>query len=443
MFKNNEGDTEKQDQSRRIEQELLKYLKPVLKAINKKADRRLVKTFFGIIMAIIIHRDRQNGLLLSELGAYLLGPEKCVAGTKRISNLLHSEKWKAGIIIKFLWKQGTKHVQELRLEQETALVLWDESVIEKPESLTSERLCAVRSSKAPRLKRIKPGYFNPPGGRPIFVPGFNWVQIMVIGRKGPPTLAHQTWWTTRGEKKTSKREVERKILRKIDRLWGKDVIHVWDRGFAGQPWLNVALMHETRFIMRWPKGYKLIDSEGHLRLPGNISKGKRTWEYRMLWDARHRCERKVGVLAFRVSDAAHQQDLWLVVARRKGQPPWYLLTTEAIHSPDDAWNIIHAYARRWQVEMSFRYTKTGLAFESPRLVGWQERKKLLMIATLCFGFLLSLLNPVFEDIRKFLLRCFCHRTGKRSRLTPAPLYRLRLALSFLWLKYPPPFFSYL
>ena len=443
MIKNNNRQAEKQAQSRRIEEALLKYLKPVLKKLNRKADRRLVKTFLGVVMAIIIHRDRQNGLLLSELGAYLLGPERSVAGTKRISNLLHSEKWKAGIITKFLWGQGTKRVKELQAEQEPALVLWDESVIEKPESLTSERLCAVRSSKAPRLKRIKPGYFNPPGGRPIFVPGFNWLQVMVIGKKGSPVLAHQRWWTTRGDKKISKREVEGQVLRKIDRLWGKQVVHIWDRGFAGRPWLTMAFVHGARFILRWPKGYKLLDSEGQLRLPGNISKGKRTWEYRLLWDARRRCQRKVGVIAFPVSDATHQQALWLVVARRKGQSPWYLLTSETIRSPEDAWNIIHAYARRWQVEMSFRYTKSELAFESPRLAGWQERKKLLLIATLCYGFLLSLLVPVFNWLRTWLLRSFCHRTGKRSRLTPAPLYRLRSALSFLWLKHPPPFFSYL
>lgn len=43
----------------------------------------------------------------------------------------------------------------------TALVIWDESVIEKPESIALEGLGPVRSSKAARLKRIKPGYFNP------------------------------------------------------------------------------------------------------------------------------------------------------------------------------------------------------------------------------------------------------------------------------------------
>ena len=67
--------------------------------------------------------------------------------------------------------------------------IWDESVLEKPESIALEGLCLVRSSKAARLKRIKPGYCNPPGGPPVFVPGMQWLTVMVAGMTGPPTLA--------------------------------------------------------------------------------------------------------------------------------------------------------------------------------------------------------------------------------------------------------------
>ena len=80
--------------------------------------------------------------------------------------------------------------------------------------MKAEGLCAVRSTKAARLKRIKPGYFNPPTDRPIFVPGFNWLQILVTGMQGSPVLAHLCWWTTRGEKASQKREEEGKILQK-------------------------------------------------------------------------------------------------------------------------------------------------------------------------------------------------------------------------------------
>lgn len=443
MLKHTQADAEKQAKSKRLESQLLEFLDGFLGQLNRGLDRRLVSTFLGTLMAILCHRHRHNGLLLSELGGYLLGPERCQAGTKRLSNLLHSKKWKAKRIVKFLWRQGNRRVSQLQAAGERPLVLWDESILEKPESLAAERLCAVRSSKAVRLKRIKPGYFNPPGGRPIFVPGFNWLQVLVIGRKGPPTLAHFAWWTTRGEHKTSKRALEKGILQKIDRLWGKQVLHIWDRGFAGQPWLNMAFFNAASFVMRWPKNYKLVDELDQERKPGQISKAKRSWEHRMLWDARRRCQRKVGIIAFPVFDVQYRQPLWLVVARRKNQSPWYLLTTETIRQPEDAWNIVQAYARRWQVEMSIRYSKAELAFESPRLQNWQTRKKLLMMATLCYAFLLSLLHLNLKTFRDWLLRTFCHRTGKRSRETPAPLYRLRIAISHLWLRHPPPFLSLL
>ena len=442
MYEDKRRSQVKQDKSRVLEHHLYEFMGDLLWGLNEKIDRRLVSTMFGLVIAILMHRHRNHGLLLSELGGYLLGPERCCAGTKRISNLLYSQKWKAKMINRYLWGQGTARVVELQSTGELPLILWDESVLEKPESLKAERLCAVRSSKAQRLKRIKPGYFNPPGGRPIFVPGFNWLQILVIGRKGSPRLAHLRWWTTRGEHKSTKREKEVRVLRKIDALWGKQVLHIWDRGFAGTPWLTIAFTHAVRFVMRWPKNYKLLDPTDQLRKPGEISKGKRSWEHRLLWDARRRCQRQVGIIAFPVSDPVHHQSLWLVVARRKHQSPWYLLTTQSIHCPDDAWNIVHAYARRWQVEMTIRFNKSELAFESPRLFKWQHRKKLLLLATLAYAFLLSLLHPQFETLRRWLLRTFCHRTGKRSRDTPAPLYRLRFAISLFWFSHPPPFLSF-
>jgi len=120
--------------------------------------------------------------------------------------------------LNYLWRRATAKVKELVEQKEEVYAIWDESVLEKPESLQAEGLCAVRSTKAARLKRIKPGYFNPPTGRPIFVPGFNWLQILVTGLGGAPMLAHLCWWTTRGEKASKKREEEGKILRKVAKL---------------------------------------------------------------------------------------------------------------------------------------------------------------------------------------------------------------------------------
>lgn len=434
---------EKQEKAREVEDQLVKLLWPILVKLNEKLDRRLVTTFLGLVMAIVMHRHRNNGLLLSELGGYLLGAEHCRAGTKRISNLIHTEKWRGEMIEGYLWQAATRRVEELWDQGERPLVIWDESVLEKSESLQAEGLCAVRSSKAARLKRIKPGFFNPPGGRPVFVPGFHWLKVLVLGQKGNPTLAHMRWWTTRGEQTSQKRTEEGAVLAHIDGLWGKEVLHIWDRGFAGNPWLTHAFLHGARFVLRWPKNYYLLDEQEQRRKPGQLSKGKRSWDHRLLWDARRRCDRKTGIIAFPVADPTHHQPLWLVVARRKGQSPWYLLTSQPAHSPELAWQIVLAYARRWQIEMTIRYHKCELAFESPRVFKWSSRHKLLLIAGLAYAFLLSLLAPTLTPLCAWLLRTFCHRTGKRSRETPTPLYRLRLALSFLWLTHPPPFFSFL
>jgi hypothetical protein len=118
-----------------------------------------------------------------------------------------------------------------------------------------------------------------------------------------------------------------------------------------------------------------------------------------------------------------------------GCKPWYLLTSEPIHTSDQAWNIVFAYARRWQIEMSLRFTKAEMAFESPRLHAWQARFKFLLIASLAYAFLLSLL-PNTDFLFRFL-STYCHRTGKWSQDLSAPLYRFRLALSRLWLAFRP------
>ncbi len=68
MFKDKRKAEEKQAKSKELERRLVKMLWPVLKELKQRVDRRLVKTFLGLVLAIVIHRHRNNGLLLSELG---------------------------------------------------------------------------------------------------------------------------------------------------------------------------------------------------------------------------------------------------------------------------------------------------------------------------------------------------------------------------------------
>jgi hypothetical protein len=425
--------------SKELTNRMYEFARPILRQLSQSLDRRLVQTFFDLLFVIVILRHRNQGLLLSELGGQLMGMDRAPAGTKRIAKLLHSKGWEAQLLDTWMWEQGDQKIEECLHPQDDTYVIWDESEIEKPESLKPERLCAVRSVKARRLKRIKKGYYNPPGGKPIFVPGFHWFQVVVTGLKGVPCLAHFHWWTTRGEAASKMRDEEADILKQLAKRWGNQVIHVWDRGFAGEPWLLQAFDVRVRFILRWKKGNYLIDEHGERHKASEISRKKRSVDHRMIYDCKRRCERKTGIVFFPVKlPNIPEHTLWMVVSRPgPGRQPWFLLTNEPLNSVADAWRIVLGYNRRWQIETGFRLDKSELAIESIRILNWQARQKLMLILALVHAFLLSLLSPQLDDLRSWLLKTWCHRTGKRSRSAAAPLYRLRLAISALWLAFRP------
>jgi len=424
--------------AQRLYRQLVQFLAPLLQTLDQRLDVRLVRTFLATLVAIIQWRNRPHGLLLSELGAYLLTPTQAPAGTKRLSNLLRSSKWTTALLSDWLWQQADTRVQTLLAAGEKPLLLWDGSVLEKPESIKSEGLCAVRSSKARRLKRIRPGFFNRRGCGCLGGRGLEFVGLVVVGPSGPPLVAAMQWWTRRGERTSDQRTQVRDLLSRSVAAWGRQVRHIWDREFASGPWLQIMLEANIHFVLRWKKGTKLLDGWGEQRKAWQITRGKRSCDYRWLRDQQSGQLQKVGVVAVCVTHPTHPQPLWLVVARHGGHHErWYLLTSDAVGSVDDAWAVVMAYARGWQIEWTWRYSKSELAMESPRLWTWERREKMLLMVTLVYAFLLSLLETSLEELRAWLLRYWCHRTGKRSREASAPLYRLRSALSRLWQAYLP------
>ena len=428
---------EYQSQLQEFGTELGEFVGPLLTKLDQQVDKRLVRTFLKTLAAIIRFRHSVYGLLLSELGAYIVTPTQAPAGTKRLSNLLRSNKWTGKLIEDFLWDKACQRVSEAVEQQDDVFIGWDESVVEKSESIALEGLCPVRSATAARLKRVKPGYFNPPGGPPVFVPGMQWISLLVLVSNLPPVVAAMQWWTTRGPHASQRRDEEHNLLKQCAQAWGQQVIHIWDRGFASIPWLETVFQYRLRFVVRWPKRFRLLNARGELLNAWKVTRGKRSMGYRDIWDSRRRCWRKTGILFAPVKLPGFTDQLWLVVSRPgHGREPWYLLTNEPVLSIDDAWRIVFAYARRWQIETAFRFSKTELAMESPRLWFWHNRIKLMLMVTLVYAFLLSLLS-LPEPVRSSLLRAWCHRTGKRYRDASIPLYRLRSALSCLWASYPP------
>lgn len=419
--------------ARIVREELRRFVAPLLRSLDQHLDRRLVVTFLETLQALLIWRHRNLGMLLSELGSYLAPPGHAPAGTKRLSNLLRSPKWHARLLADWLWRQAVERVATLRADGQEALLVWDDSVLEKSESDHHPDLCRVRSSKARRLTRIRKGFYRPPRtGAPLSVAGLHWVGLLVCGLSGQPTVAAMQWWTRRGPHTTDHKTVMGQLLARTRQQWGRQVRHIWDRGFAGTPWLFQVLETDLRFVLRWPKRYKLLDPWGEPRKAWEIARGKRAWSSYYLYDPKRKEQRKASVLAISVTHPEHACPLWLVVARLKGsKEPWYLLTSDVIRTADDAWGVVRAYARRWQIEQSWRYNKSELGCESPRVWTWERREKFLLMLTLVYAFLLSLLVRSLEALREACLRWGCHRTGKRSREVAAPFYRLRAALSRL------------
>jgi hypothetical protein len=418
---------------------LVQFLRPVADKLAAQLDIRLLQTAIDLVQVILTHRHGRISLWLSELGGYLLGPNQAPAPTKRISNLIHAAAWTAPDLKAVVWRQASARVETLQAEGVPVLAVWDGSEWEKPESQASGDWCPVRSAKGRRLRRVRKGFSLPPKGPPILVPGLHWHAISVLGMQGPPTLACLDFWTTRGPYASEQRTLEQQLLLRCALAWGEKVWHIWDRGYAGSPWIVAALSEPVRFVVGSPKGNKLLDNWGDERKAWQIARGKRSQDYRYLPDPRTKEVIKVGVLSIPVTLPSHPQPLTLVVARLgSGREPWYLVTAEPIRTLSDAWAVVLAYARRWQIEMIWRYSKSELAFESPGVEEWDVRQKLVLLASLAYAFLLHLLCPCFDELRGFVLRNWCQRTGKRYRSVAAPLYRLRSALSRLWQAAPPP-----
>jgi Transposase DDE domain len=286
----------------------------------------------------------------------------------------------------------------------------------------------VKSSKAARRKKARKGSFNWPGGKPIVVLGYEWTACIVVGKKGPPSLAMMDFWSRKGPEATTARKEEERMLAQVARKWGKNVLPIFDRGYAGGPWLEVRWRHQVYFLIRWKKGHHFVDENGEEKSLSQIGKGKRSWGHRMIWDERKKEERKTGIVAFRVRHASYGGDLWVVVVRRGGEP-WYLVTNRCIETEEQAWECYKAYCRRWQVETVFRYEKSELAMETIRVWKREKRQKLFHMVSLVHSILLHLLDEEYKELVEWILREYCHRTGKKHKEAVAPIYRIRWALS--------------
>jgi hypothetical protein len=194
--------------------------------------------------------------------------------------------------------------------------------------------------------------------------------------------------------------------------------------------------YRARFVIRWIKNHVFLTTSGTEKKLWQIGLGKKYLAHKEIRDPMTGEKRPCDLCWTAVRHPSSGEQLYLVKARVK-QGVMYLITNDPVKTEAQAWEVFFSYRRRWQSELSFRYAKCELALECPRLWSLEARLKRLGMVVLVYAFLLSLLDPVHDEVVKALLRFKCHRPGQRCQETQAPLYRLRWALSRLWDDYRP------
>lgn len=406
------------------------YLRLILASLDSQIDKRLVGTFFDVFATVLTFRNKAMGLLLSELGGYICGFAHAPAGTKRISNLLRSPKWSATLIDDFFFNRTKDRVKNLLEEGKRPLMLWDDSCIEKHESRVSEGLCSVFSSKAKRLTRIRPGFFTPPKGR-ICVAGYQWTGVFLSNLGGTPSVCQMSWWTTRGKFKEDPDNITFNLLRKIHQTIGSSVVHIFDRGYANEKMLRYLFTFNQLFIIRWKTNMLLCHKEKGCKQTHLMARSFKPQGSKIVYDKERKKYKRVSIAWGAVTHPEYPENqLFIVIARDRNsyEAPIYMLTSLPIENVKDAWEVLFSYIHRWEAEQGFRFLKSEMGLESPRLWFWDNRQKLMGIVTLVYDFLLNFYRNRKTTARVFLRR-WCHRTGKRYRDASIPLYRIRAALS--------------
>ena len=263
------------------------------------------------------------------------------------------------------------------------------------------------------------------------VAGMQWTGALIAGMEGPVKVAGMSWWTTKGDYATKMREQEEALLRIYIRRWGNTLLHVFDRGYSSGPWIQLLQSLRVQFVIRWKKGHYFLDAKGNKKKLWQVGQGKRYIEHKVIFDLQTGVKLPCDIWWAPVWHPSYAYQLYVIKVRVR-KKVWYLVTNERVVTAEQAWEIVFTYRRRWQIETSFRYEKSELALESPRIWAFENRLKLLGIVTLVYAFLLHLLDPVYRMLRESVLRLKCHRTGKRCKTILAPLYRLRWAMSRLW-----------
>jgi hypothetical protein len=168
-----------------------------------------------------------------------------------------------------------------------------------------------------------------------------WTGALSTGMEGMRNVALMSWWSTKGDEATRLRTQEAALLRKCVRPWGDILLHIFDRGYASGPWIQLLQFLKVRFVIRWKKGHLFFDAKGDEQKLWPIGPGQKYFAQKQI-HAVHTGEKMPCDIGWApIRHPAYASQLYLVNVRVK-KKIWYLVTNEQVRTEEQAWEIVLA-----------------------------------------------------------------------------------------------------
>ena len=153
------------------------------------------------------------------------------------------------------------------------------------------------------------------------VTGMHGTGAFIAGREGIPKRALLSWWTTKGDDATKTRNQEEEMIRKCIRKGGNILVHVFDRGSASGPWLQVLQTLHVHCVIRWIKKRNFFAMTGEEKKVGEIGRGKKYLAHQEIFDVQTGQKMPCDIWWTSVWHASYASPLYCVKVRVK-QKVW-------------------------------------------------------------------------------------------------------------------------
>lgn len=140
-----------------------------------------------------------------------------------------------------------------------------------------------------------------------------------------------------------------RLLKALQASLAELVLHVLDRGYASSWTIEWMLHFQQDFLVRWKKNHLLTHALKGTKQTHLLARSCPAQGHKLLLNKERKLNKHVSVgWTAGVHAGFAQTTLYLLVVRDKKhlQPPIYLLTSVAIHSVKEAWQLVHSYMHR-------------------------------------------------------------------------------------------------